>query len=247
MLEESQHYISGRAYLRSTAYIIYPAIVLGPTYIGSYTIVSSFTIVGFPTRAKLLDVRSSSKVSLEELDNISSGSKLGDRSVIRSHNVLYEGVELEDDVELGHHVLIRENTKIGKGSKIGSGVIIDGYTIIGENTSIQSGVYIPIKTIIGNNVFIGPRAVITNDKYPPSKRIVETIIEDGAVIGANSTIVAGVKIGKGAVVAAGAVVTRDVEPHTVVAGIPARPIMSRDKYEEKKKLYEELSSSRPKG
>ena len=241
VLGVSQHYISGRAYLSLAAYIIYPAIVLGPTYVGSQTIVSSFVIVGFPVRAKLLNARNLSKISLEELDSTSSGSKLGDGAIVRSHSVLYENVELGEGVELGHHVLIRENTRLGKGSKIGSGTIVDGYTSIGENTNIQSGVYIPIKTSIGSNVFIGPRAVITNDKYPPSRKLVETTIEDDAVIGANSTIIAGVKIGRGAVVAAGAVVTKDVEPYTVVAGIPAKPVMSRDEYEKKKALYEGVS------
>ncbi|MEM2763652.1 MAG: DapH/DapD/GlmU-related protein, partial [Sulfolobales archaeon] len=151
--------------------------------------------------------------------------------------------ELHDEVELGHNVLIREGTVVNAKTKIGTGTIVDGHTTIGNNSNIQSGVYIPISTKIGNRVFIGPRAVITNDRYPPSKRIVETIIEDDAVIGANSTIVAGVRIGRRAVVAAGAVVTKDVDSDTVVAGVPAKPIMKRDEYEARKKRYEESGNT----
>jgi acetyltransferase-like isoleucine patch superfamily enzyme len=92
--------------------------------------------------------------------------------------------------------------------------------------------------IIQDSVFIGPRVVFTNDKYPPSKRLVKTLIGEGAVIGANSTIIAGIKIGRRSVIAAGSVVTKDVPDEVVVAGNPARIIMSRDEYEEKKRKYE---------
>lgn len=233
------HFVSRRTVIDSGTHILPPLIILGPTRVMSGSILFNFTFLGFPTRRKLLGLSEVDHPTLEKLDELSSGSKLGARVIIRSHCVVYENVELRDGVELGHGVLIREDTVVDAKTKIGTGTIIDGRTFIGSNSNIQSGVYIPIGTQIGNRVFIGPRAVITNDKYPPSRRIVVTVIEDDAVVGANSTIVAGVKIGRGAVVAAGAVVTKDVEPDTVVAGVPARPIMKREQYEEKKKQYEE--------
>lgn len=231
------HYVSKRASLSHEVLVVPPVVVLGTTSVGRGSKIFSFSVLGFPIRRKIASLESPEQ-SLEEVDRVSSGCRLGKDVTVRTHCVIYEEVELGDGVELGHGVLIREKTSIGSWARIGTGTIIDGHVSIGEYTNIQSGVYIPIKTRIGKGVFIGPRAVITNDKYPPSDRIVETVIEDEAVIGANATIVAGVVVGRGAVVAAGAVVTKDVPPDVVVAGVPARFIMSREEYERKKKLYE---------
>jgi acetyltransferase-like isoleucine patch superfamily enzyme len=115
---------------------------------------------------------------------------------------------------------------------------IDYDVVIGSNTRIEGLVYIPPKTIIGKNVFIGPGVVFTNDPYPPSKRLVGAVVEDHAVIGARSVILAGVKIGARSVVAMGSLVTRDVPPDTVVMGSPAKPAYSRSVYEKKKSLWE---------
>ncbi len=235
----ASHFVSRRATVDPGAYLTPPLVILGPTEVGPGSTLFSFTLLGFPVRRKLLEALGSSRLTLERLDELSSGSRLGARVIVRSHCVIYEDVELGDGVELGHGVLVREGTVIGRGARIGSGTVIDGRAVIGAEANVQSGVYIPPGTRIGSRVFVGPRAVVTNDKYPPSRRIVETVVEDDAVVGANSTIVAGVRIGRGAVVAAGAVVTKDVEPETVVAGVPARPIMTRREYEERKRLYEE--------
>ena len=81
--------------------------------------------------------------------------------------------------------------------------------------------------VIGNNVFIGPNVTFTNDKKPRVSgdwTLLDTIIEDDVSIGAGSIILPGIKIGKGSMIGAGSVVTKDVPPNTVVAGNPARPI-----------------------
>lgn len=84
-------------------------------------------------------------------------------------------------------------------------------------------VFIPTHTEIGNEVFIGPNAVLTNDRYPPTGKpeLKGPVLEDLAVIGANATILPGVCIGRGAAVAAGAVVTKDVPPGKMALGVPA--------------------------
>ncbi|RLG76343.1 MAG: N-acetyltransferase [Thermoprotei archaeon] len=237
-------YVSKRAIVRGR--ISTNSIILGPTKIGSNTLVDSYVIIGYPTQRKLIEINRKQKdvELLKIMDSLSEGAIIGSDCIVRSSTVIYEGAVLEDHVRVGHNVLIREGSVVKKGCIIGTQTILDGPVYIGENTSIQSAVYIPAKVRIGRNVFIGPRVVFTNDIYPPSRRLVETVVEDNAVIGANATIVAGIVIGKNSVVAAGAVVTKSVPPDTVVAGVPAKVISSRKEYDEKKQRYE-LSSMFP--
>ena len=121
--------------------------------------------------------------------------------------------------------------------KIGSLVHIDYNVKIGDNTLIEGAVYIPPLSRIGNNVFIGPAAVLTNDSYPPSNKMVGVTIEDNAIIGSRAVIKAGVTIGKNSVVAMGAVVTKDVPENIVVVGIPAKKKYSREEYDKKQKNW----------
>lgn len=232
-------FVSRRASIGSNVFIHPGSRIYGPSVIGSGSIVDCCATIGYPVRRRLLGVTASGSSGDEALDGVSSGARLGEGVVVRRGSVVYEEAVLGPGVELGHNVLVREKVVVGRGSKIGSNTVLDADVVIGENTSIQSMVYIPARVRVGSNVFIGPRAVFTNDRYPASRRLVETVVEDEAVIGANATIVAGIVIGRGAVVAAGAVVTKSVEPYTVVAGVPARPIGRREEYEEKKKSYEE--------
>jgi len=121
-------------------------------------------------------------------------------------------------------------------AKIGNGVIIGRYTnicgniTIGENTRIQGFCFIPDCVEIGMRVFIGPGVIFTNVKYPSARhdrdrvRDGKIIVEDFASIGAGAVICPGVRIGFGALIGAGAIVTKDVLPETVVVGCPARPL-----------------------
>ena len=149
---------------------------------------------------------------------------IGDNAIIRSNTVIYRGVEIGDDFETGHNVVIREGTKIGNNVLVGTNTVIEGNTIIGNNVRIQSCAFIPINTRIEDDVFIGPNAVLTNDKYP--LRMEEPLegprIRRGASVGANAVILPGVEIGEGAFVAAGAVVTKDVPAWTLAVGSPAK-------------------------
>ncbi len=224
------------------------AVVLGASRIGAHCFIDSNVVIGYPRRAKILRITSEDQSlrmgSLAKLlDEVSEGSVVGNRVIVRCGCVVYERSVIGDDVELGHNVVIREFCRIGRKTKIGTNTVVDGYVEIGEECNVQSGVYIPPRVRIGKRVFIAPRVVFTNDRYPPSSRLVETVVEDEVVICANATIVAGVRIGRRAVIAAGAVVTRDVPPNVVVGGVPAKPLMSRDEYEKRKKLYEQRSDS----
>ncbi len=140
-------------------------------------------------------------------------------------------------MKIWHYTYVGDDTEIGNNVKIGSLVHIDYNVKIGENTLIEGSVYIPPLSRIGNNVFIGPAAVLTNDPYPPSNKMVGVTIEDNVIIGSRAVIKAGVTIGKNSVVAMGAVVTKDVPENTLVVGIPAKEKYSREEYNKKQRNW----------
>ncbi len=121
------------------------------------------------------------------------------------------------------HVL--EGAVIGCDCNINDHVFIEHQVRLGDRVTVKAGVQLWDGIVVGDDVFIGPNATFTNDKFPRSKQYLSshprTVIEDGASIGANATILPGITVGKRAMVGAGAVVTKDVPPNTVVAGNPA--------------------------
>jgi len=153
-----------------------------------------------------------------------TGTTIGKNSVLRSGTVIYCDVIAGDFFQTGHNVVIREDTRMGDRVSVGTATVIDGHVVIGNDVSLQSRVYIPTNTRIGNHVFIGPNAIFTNDRYPPSRigGLDGPHIMDGAAIGANATLLPGVCIGEGALVAAGSIVTRDVPDHMMAIGAPAK-------------------------
>lgn len=131
------------------------------------------------------------------------------------------------------NVQIREDSVIGQNCVISKDVYIDKNVVLGDRCKVQNSVSIYDGVTLGSDVFVGPNVVFTNDKVPRAFnaewKITPTKIADGVSLGANATIVCGIEIGEYAMVAAGAVVTKDVAAFTLVAGNPARPVALVDK------------------
>lgn len=154
---------------------------------------------------------------------------------------VHESSYIDDDVEIGegtkiwHFCHIQKGARIGKNCSLGQNVNVSNHVIIGNNVKIQNNVSVYEGVELEDGVFCGPSCVFTNDLTPRaefpkgSTGYKKTLVKHGASIGANATIVCGHTIGEYAMVAAGAVVTRDVEPYMLVAGVPAKVIGKIDK------------------
>jgi UDP-2-acetamido-3-amino-2,3-dideoxy-glucuronate N-acetyltransferase len=122
------------------------------------------------------------------------------------------------------HVLA--GARLGQDCNVCDHVFIEGDVVVGNRVTLKPGVQLWNGVRLGDDVFIGPNATFTNDRFPRSKvrpeRFETTIVERGASIGANATILPGIKVGRNAMIGAGAVVTRDVPANAVVVGNPAK-------------------------
>lgn len=146
-----------------------------------------------------------------------------------------DSVKLADDVVIFHPSLVNlYGCTVGTGSRIGTFVEIQKNVSIGARCKISSHTFICEGVSIEDECFIGHGVMFTNDVFPRATRadgqpqseadwtVVKTLVERRASIGSNATILCGITIGEGAIVAAGAVVTRDVPAGAIVAGVPAR-------------------------
>ena len=132
-------------------------------------------------------------------------------------------VVMGDGIKIWQGATVCDGARIGRNCVIGSCAWIGKNVKMGDNCHIQHGVFVPNNTVIGNRVFLGPLVVLTDDRYPVAGNqdyIAEPpIIEDDVSIGAGAVILPGVRIMRGALIGAGAVVSKDVVPETVVRGM----------------------------
>lgn len=142
--------------------------------------------------------------------------------------IVERGAAIGSGTRVWHHAHVREGARIGEECVLGKNVFVDTGATVGNRVKIQNNVSVYNGVTIEDGVFVGPSAVFTNDRFPRATatewEIVPTLVRQGASVGANATIVCGVEIGEWATIAAGAVVTRSVEDHELVAGNPARRI-----------------------
>ena len=152
----------------------------------------------------------------------------------RSQVFIHPSSHVDERAEIGRgtkvwiNVQVRENARIGADCVLSKDVYVDHGVAIGDGCKIQNGVSVYNGVTLGDRVFVGPHACFTNDKVPRAFngdwQVTPTVVSEGASIGANVTIVCGVRIGEYAMVAAGSTVTKDVPAYSLVAGTPARQI-----------------------
>jgi UDP-2-acetamido-3-amino-2,3-dideoxy-glucuronate N-acetyltransferase len=136
------------------------------------------------------------------------------------------GAAVGPGTKVWHRSHVRANSRIGADCTIGFAVYIDTGVIIGDRCKIENHVSLFRGVTLEDDVLVGPASTFTNDLYPRAHsldwEIVPTRVRHGASIGANATIVCGVQVGAWSTIAAGAVVTSDVPPHSLVMGSPGR-------------------------
>jgi acetyltransferase-like isoleucine patch superfamily enzyme len=209
--------------------------LIGNCQIGEGTLLDESAIIGYPCKAAQLG-----ECSLEN----STGAIIGANCIIRSNSVIYENTILGNNVQTANNVIIREDVSIGDNCVFGGGAIVLAGAKLGRNVRAMEQSLICEGAFIGNDVFIAPQVSFTRGRHMlgafihagrmSEKRAndiekkyadpaeASVIIEDDVRIGANSVVLAGVHVGKGAVIAAGSVVSLDVPENHLVIGNPAR-------------------------
>lgn len=161
---------------------------------------------------------------------------LGESARLRIGTIIYSGSTIGAGLQTGHHVVIREECTIGDDVSIWSNSVIDYGCVIGRGVKIHCNCYVAQFTEIGDRAFLAPGVTIANDLHPGHPASADMmsgpLIEPDAQIGVNATILPFVTIGQGAIVGAGAVVTRDVPERTVAYGCPAEAVGPVDDLED---------------
>lgn len=147
-----------------------------------------------------------------------------DEAIIRSGSILYAGTKIGKKFQTGHHITIRENTEIGDYVSVGTLSDIQGNCEIGNYVRMHSNVHIGQKSKVSDFVWIFPYVVLTNDPTPPSEELEGVVLKSFAVIATGSILLPGIVVEEDTLIAAGAIVTKDVHQGEVVGGNPAKVI-----------------------
>ena len=195
--------------------------------IGANVEIFEGAVVGKPPKA--------AKALARRISPEPKSTRIGKDSIISPHCVIYADVQIGEGTLVGDNASIREQCRIGKHCLISRNVTVNYNTIIGDFTKVLDNTHITGNMTIGSHVFISVLVSTSNDNNIGfrgyDERLVQgPIIEDNVGIGAGANILPGVRVCAGAIVGAGAVVTKDVPPKKLVMGIPARIIRDVDNY-----------------
>jgi UDP-2-acetamido-3-amino-2,3-dideoxy-glucuronate N-acetyltransferase len=176
---------------------------------------------------RVLRVLQRAQAALHEREQVASDPEVPDG--VHPTATIDEGVSLGAGARVWHHAHVLSGSRIGAGSSLGQNVMVGPNVSIGEGCKIQNNVSVYEGVTLEDGVFCGPSMVFTNVRTPRAgwdrrSEFEKTLVKTGASIGANATIVCGVVLGEYSLVAAGAVVTRDVPAHALMVGAPARQI-----------------------
>lgn len=149
---------------------------------------------------------------------------IGDNALIRSGSIIYAGSNIGSDFQTGHRVTIRERAQIGNHVSVGTLSDIQGNCQIGNYVRLHSNVHIGQLSEIDDFVWIFPYVVLTNDPTPPSEEFVGVHIKSFAIVATAAIVMPGIQIEQDSLVAAGAIVTKNVDKYAVVAGNPGKVI-----------------------
>lgn len=201
--------MSVRAFVETTKYASMPSTLVS---LGKGTIVEPPCVLGKAPRGRMPG----------EMTLV-----MGEGGTVRPFTTIYAGTEIGHRFQSGQGVSIREDNVIGDDVSIGTNAVLESGNRIGNRVRIHTGCFLELVTV-EDDVFIGPRVAFADDPHPPCPHYERckrgATVERGAKIGANSTILPGVRIGSGALVGAGSVVVDDVPAGAVVVGNPARVI-----------------------
>lgn len=153
-------------------------------------------------------------------------AQIGKHGILRKGTIVYGDVSIGDYFQSGHYTVIRAKVRIGNYCTVTHHSTLEGIIRMGNGVRIMSHTYIPSRTWFGDHVFVGPGVTFLNDRRPGRVDPMPTprgpTIEDDVMIGGGVTILAGITIGQQSFIAAGAVVTCDVPPRSLVSGVPGR-------------------------
>ena len=158
---------------------------------------------------------------------------LGENAMIRSENIIYGDTMIGDHFQTGHRVTIREKAHIGNHVRVGTLSDIQGDCVIEDYVNMHSNVHVGQKSVVKKYVWLFPYVVLTNDPNPPSESLIGVTIEEYAVISTGSILLPGIHVGSGALVGAGAIVTKNIDDNTVALGNPARMVSHTEKIKDK--------------
>lgn len=154
---------------------------------------------------------------------------IGENALIRSETIIYGDNQIGDNFQTGHRVTIREGAQIGSHVRVGTLSDIQGHCVIEDYVNMHSNVHVGHKSVVRKYAWLFPYVVLTNDPNPPSESLLGVTIEEFAVVSTGSIVLPGIRVGIGALIGAGAIVTKNVDDNMVAVGNPAKMICGTEK------------------